>query len=94
MKTMLLFPLLPSMVLSFALPRGPEGLDLPTLCRTNRKMRASPACIELFNDPESELCIELCDSGEAGSLCTCDTQPPAKDDSGKQLSAQDLGTFY
>ena len=92
MKTILLL-LLPSMVLSFALPRGPEGLalpkgpeglDLPTLCQTNRKMLASPACRELLQDT-SELCIELCDSGEAGSLCTCDTQPPAKDDSGKTL---------
>merc|ERR1712003_244231 len=26
----------------------------------------------------SVTCDELCASGEAGSLCTCDTQPPAK----------------
>ena len=29
-------------------------------------------------DGQSDICIDLCASGEAGSLCTCDTQPPAK----------------
>ena len=94
MKTAALLFLLPSMVLSFSLPRGPEGLalpvgpgglDLPTLCQTNRKMMASPACREFLDgEAQSELCVELCDTGEAGSLCTCDTQPPAKDESGEQ----------
>jgi len=35
--------------------------------------------VQYENSPkQSDLCVDLCATGEAGSLCTCDTQPPAK----------------
>jgi len=35
--------------------------------------------VQYENSPkQSDICVDLCASGEAGSLCTCDTQPPAK----------------
>ena len=49
-RALLFLALSTVLALSFALPRGPEGLDLPTLCKTNRRMLASPACRQFLND--------------------------------------------
>ncbi len=81
MKQFILFAALAAT--ASALPMGPDGLDLATLCAAQPGMRLMPICKDLQTELAAEgkgdddMCTDLCRQGTGGSLCLCENQPPA-----------------
>jgi hypothetical protein len=58
MKLLLLFMSL-ALATTAAHPMGPDGVDLPTLCKANPRMRLSPVCKEFLLPQERDSPILL-----------------------------------